>query len=120
MNNILPLLAVMMMSKENSNGMSMDMLAPLLTSLGFGESTTALANSAKQLFEGGASLEKLLPLALNMMNTNQKTPFIPQNQPVEQKNSAEEYPSAPNYLKPVSSILDERINFALAHYFAND
>lgn len=121
MNNFLPLLMIMMLSQNKNGGFSLDSLAPFIEMMGIDKNALNMLNGPlANLQSGNFSIEKLLPLAMSMMGNDKKAPFIPQNTQKEEKESAEDISTAPNYLKPISSIADEKVNYALAHYFANN
>ena len=127
MNNFLPLLLIMAMSK--GNGFSLDTLMPLVKSLGIDEGAISSLLSGS-LFKGneegsdgkGFSIEKLLPLAMNLLSSSTSNSPKAQDNPAfsQNKSAVAEDSTTPNYLKPICNIADERINYALAHYFANN
>lgn len=109
MNNLLPLILILSLTQKNS--FSPDALPSLIKLLGVDDSSL---KGLEELFKGGFSFEKLLPFALNLMGKTTSTKVQE-----DKKNSAEDASTTPNYLKPISNIANERINYALAHYFAN-
>ena len=123
--NFLPILLIMSMLNKNGNGegFSKEALLPIIKSLGVDENllNTFFNNPPLSMVkDGNFSLEKLLPLALSMMN---KQSSVKREQPdfSKQKNGEEEnLSSTPNYLKPISNIASEEVNYALSHYFANN
>ena len=123
--NFLPILLITSMLSKNGNGegFSKESLLPIIKSLGMDENllNTFFNNSPLSMVkDGNFSLEKLLPLALSMMN---KQSSVKREQPdfSKQKNGEEEnLSSTPNYLKPISNIASEEVNYALSHYFANN
>lgn len=123
--NFLPILLITSMLSKNGNGdgLSKETLLPIIKSLGMDENllNTFFNNSALSMIkDGNFSLEKLLPLALSMMN-KQSSVKREQSDFSKQKNGEEEnLSSTPNYLKPISNIASEEVNYALSHYFANN
>ena len=118
MNNFLPIALLLLLSSRGKNGgIDAKGISPILSMLGIDENIVSA-------FTGGAenfSPEKLLPVALSMMN---KKPFgdapKPPTENFAQKSGTEEFSSAPNYLKPIVDIAGDEINFALSRYFANN
>ena len=123
--NFLPILLITSMLSKNGNGdgLSKETLLPIIKSLGMDENllNTFFNNSPLSMIkDGNFSLEKLLPLALSMMN-KQSSVKREQSDFSKQKNGEEEnLSSTPNYLKPISNIASEEVNYALSHYFANN
>lgn len=123
--NFLPILLITSMLSKNGNGdgLSKETLLPIIKSLGMDENllNTFFNNSALSMIkDGNFSLEKLLPLALSMMN-KQSSVKREQSDFSKQKNGEEEnLSSTPNYLKPISNIASDEVNYALSHYFANN
>ena len=123
--NFLPILLITSMLSKNGNGdgLSKETLLPIIKSLGMDENllNTFFNNSPLSMVkDGNFSLEKLLPLALSMMN-KQSSVKREQSDFSKQKNGEEEnLSSTPNYLKPISNIASEEVNYALSHYFANN
>ena len=123
--NFLPILLITSMLSKNGNGEGFpkESLLPIIKSLGMDENllNTFFNNSPLSMVkDGNFSLEKLLPLALSMMN-KQSSVKREQSDFSKQKNGEEEnLSSTPNYLKPISNIASEEVNYALSHYFANN
>lgn len=118
MNNLLPLLTLLASKKDN--GVSPQSLSPLLNTLGIdGETFTSLLSG---ISDGQPpSLEKLLPLALGMLGKAENQPI---SKPPADAQKIDAVPSTdsttPYYLKPICNVANERINYALAHYFSNN
>jgi len=124
MNNFLPILLIAsMLNKKGDGGFSKEALLPIFKSFGLDENliNTFLNNSPfSAVKDGNFSLEKLLPLALSMMN---KQPSGDRSQPdfsAQKKGEEEHLFSTPNYLKPISNIASDKVNYALSHYFSNN
>ena len=128
MNNLLPLVLIMFAAtRGNGGGISPETLAPLLSALG-SDNNVVSALSESGLFSGSGkesfSAEKLLPLAISLLGKGsvgsdfKKTDRSTEN--FTEKTSAEDFSSAPNYLKPITDIAGDEINYALSHYFANN
>lgn len=128
MNELLPLL-ILMMALSGGNGekggFSPEALKPVLSMLGMNSdvlSAFSAGGPLSGLKDGNFSLEKILPLLAGFMggglNAGSKKDV---NQAVDaQRESAGKTSAAPNYLRPISDIAGDEINYALAHYFANN
>ena len=128
MNNLLPLL-ILMTALSGGNGekggFSPEALKPLLSMLGMNSDLLSAFSSEGPLSgikDGSLSLEKILPLFASFMGGGQSAgPKKPaENAPGKDKESAGEGFPAPNYLRPISDIAGDEINYALAHYFATN
>ena len=114
MNELLPIMLMLLLGKKDGN--TLDALAPIIKMLGADEK---MLEGLKGITGGGLSVEKLLPLMMSVMNGSRASGKPSESNLEQNKNGGKESPSAPNYLNPITDIADERINYALAHYFAN-
>ncbi len=122
---------MMMLLSGNGEAPDGQKLAQVMSLLGVnnGDSASAFPDISKisQLMQGGLTVDKLLPLFAGMMNggknfanTRRPSPEKEENLSEKaQKNSAEDDTSTPNYLRPITDIAGDDINYALSHYFAN-
>lgn len=126
MNNILPIALLMLLSSRGKSGnLSAENLSPLLSMLGIdGNLTSAFSENGalSDLAKGNFSFEKLLPVITALMNSRPfgATSTEAGGKNFAQKTNAEEFSSAPNYLKPITDIAGDEINYALSRYFANN
>ncbi|MBQ9710542.1 MAG: hypothetical protein IJV67_07970 [Clostridia bacterium] len=121
MNNFLPLL--LMLASGKGSGISAESLAPLIKSLGLGDS--AVAPLVQGLFgtasDGPPSIEKLLPVLLGAIGSKSNGSIIESAKNDENKSVAQPTGSTtPNYLKPICDIASDSVNYALSHYFSNN
>lgn len=124
-NNLLPLLLVLLVSSRGAGGYVSEKLSPLLSLLGVSDDALSFFSETgplSGLIKGDMTADKLLPVIVSLLSKkafsaeNKENPS-PSDIDGIKKDAANI--SAPNYLKPISDIAGDEINYALARYFAN-
>lgn len=138
MNGLLPLLLFALSAMQNGKNSENEMLNNIIKNFlpAFGSENAELISS---LLTGKADIKSLMPVLIKTLTSkkDEQSPDNFQNGSLKEQNNCKEELSelsdsrtkntdetitadTPNYLKPITDIANERINFALAHYFSNN